>query len=453
MGIPPMPRAALAHATVCADTVVLQRGQTLATIAARNFGTQDAVADLIAATNALAAVDASYTHIRDANAVEAGWKICVPASVSRNDLTTTPRSIVRRGASASGIYNVQNNATLPATGLELGLEENHARLESALAARMGKDGVHPLSIEYLRRQRYPGSPLTVEATLPRGSNYRQVLVSYRSEGLKLYAAMTVPTGKKPSRGWPVVIFNHGYIEPSLYSSTTSYTDYVDAIASRGYIVLRPDLRGHGNSEGVALGAYGDPGYTIDVLNALASIRQYADADPNRIGMWGHSMGGYITARAMVVSDDINAGVIWSGVVAPYEQLVAAWDTQVSTIAEGEPPVPAVLTASYGAPDENPGFWQTLSANAYVSTSSGPVQLHHGMADLSVPVAFSDAYYADLIAAGQSAEYYLYAGDDHNISANFEDAMRRSLEFLDIHVKQSPLPLAEAPNGDDTQPSQ
>jgi dienelactone hydrolase len=61
--------------------------------------------------------------------------------------------------------------------------------------------------------------------------------------------------------------------------------------------------------------------TVDVLNALASVARYPDADPDRIGMWGHSMGGTITLRAMVVTDTIWAGVIWAGVVAPYPDLV------------------------------------------------------------------------------------------------------------------------------------
>ena len=429
------PHAAVAQATVCAQDVVVQRGQSLATVAARIFGTQDAVAEIIAATNALAAVDSSYTRIDDPDAVEAGWKLCIPSLVDSQQPGATPR----RG-STSGTGGIRSaNGVMDET---VALEQNSVLLQSTLAARMGEDGVHPLSIEYLRRQNYPGSTLTIEATLPAGRNYDQYLVSYDSEGLKLYAAMTVPQGVKPSTGWPVIIFNHGYINPAIYSPTTRYTEYVDALASNGYIVLRPDLRGHGNSEGVALGAYGDPGYVIDVLNALASIQQYPDADPDRIGMWGHSMGGYITARAMVVSEEIQAGVIWSGVVAPYEELVAAWDATYSTIAEGEMPIDTVLPANYGTPAENPGFWLTLSANSYADNLSGPVQLHHGTADTSVPVAFSDAYYADMIAAEQVAEYYLYAGDDHNISAGFDLAMQRTLGFFNIHVKRSTASLAQ-----------
>ena len=94
-------------------------------------------------------------------------------------------------------------------------------------------------------------------------------------------------------------------------------DYVDGFAHNGYIVFRADYRGHGSSEGEATGGYGSPAYTIDVLNALTAMKNYPGADPNRIGMWGHSMGGHITLRAMVTHGDIKAGVIWAGVVASY----------------------------------------------------------------------------------------------------------------------------------------
>jgi uncharacterized protein len=434
------PRTMQAQTVPCAQEIVMREGLTLASIAALNFGTQDGVAELIAATNAQAAVDSSYTVIRDPNQVEIGWKICVPSVPNDDAVANATRASSVEAASASS-RSTDSRRAIGTTGVAL--EENDQLLQAMIAARSSAGGAYPLSIEYLRQQQYPGSPLILEETLPNGVNYRQYLISYQSEGLTLYAAMTVPMGEKPATGWPVVIFNHGYIDPKIYSPIERYTEYVDAIARDGYIILRPDLRGHANSEGEARGAYGDPGYTIDVLNALASIQQYPDADPNRIGMWGHSMGGYLVARAMVVSNEIKAGVIWAGVVAPYAEMVEQWDegkrSVTSTIAEGELPLPSVLIREYGEPSENPAFWNAISANAFVSNLSGPVQLHHGTADRDVPVSFSDRYYADLIAAGQMVEYYVYPGDDHNISAGFEVAMRRSLEFLDAHVK-NPAPM-------------
>ena len=106
-----------------------------------------------------------------------------------------------------------------------------------------------LSIEYMRNQEYPGSDITIEQTLPSGSNYSRYIASYKSDGLKIYALLTIPQGEKPSSGWPVIIFNHGYISPIQYKTTERYLTYTDAFSRNGYIVFKSDYRGHGNSEG------------------------------------------------------------------------------------------------------------------------------------------------------------------------------------------------------------
>ena len=299
--------------------------------------------------------------------------------------------------------------------------------------------LHPLSIEAMRQQTYPGSEIVFVQTLPPGINYQRHIVSYESEGNTIYALLTIPAGERPATGWPVIIFNHGYIPPEQYRTTERYEAYVDAFASQGYIVLRSDYRGHGNSEGEATGGYGSPAYTVDVLNAVASIKQYPDADPARIGMWGHSMGGQITLRAMVVGDDVKAGVIWAGVVGSYPDLLQRWRRDHPT------PTPDPTRAhrrrwrrdlieTYGTPQENPAFWASISPNSYVADLSGPLQLHHGTGDGSVPVEFSEILYAQVQAAGVPVELYLYPGDNHNISNYWGQAMQRSVHFFDTYVK-------------------
>ena len=161
----------------------------------------------------------------------------------------------------------------------------------------------------MRQREYPGSHVTIEEVLPMGANYARYIASYLSEGLRINALLTVPFGETPAGGWPVIIFNHGFIAPDEYRTTERYVAYVDSLARHGYIVLRSDYRGHADSEGEALGAYGQPDYVVDVLNAVAAMRLYPEADPSRIGMWGHSMGGYITLRAMVIDPELRAGVI------------------------------------------------------------------------------------------------------------------------------------------------
>ena len=307
---------------------------------------------------------------------------------------------------------------------------------------------NPLSIAYMREQAYPGSDIVVEQKLQAGANYQRYRASYLSEGLKQYALLTVPNGTPPATGWPAIIFNHGYIPPEQYRTTERYVAYVDGFARNGYIVFRPDYRGHDQSEGNASGGYGSPDYTIDVLNATASLKRYPDADPNRIGMWGHSMGGHITLRSMVTTQDIKAGVIWAGVVASYPDLMSRWRR----------PVPASVptrarrwrddfVAQYGSPESNPAFWASISPSSYLADLSGPLQLHHGTADESVPTEFSQTLYQQAQAAKLPVpvEYYEYPGDNHNLSKSFNTAMQRSIAFFDKYVKNAAQPAAAATN--------
>jgi dipeptidyl aminopeptidase/acylaminoacyl peptidase len=298
--------------------------------------------------------------------------------------------------------------------------------------------MHPMAIETLRMRSYEGSDIIIESELDPGGNYRRYYAYYLSDGLKIHGLLTVPDGEMPPDGWPAIIFNHGYIPPDVYRTTERYIAYVDRIASSGYIVFRIDYRGNDRSEGEAAGAYGDPGYTIDVLNAVASIKRFPQANPQKIGMWGHSMGGFLTLRAMVISPDIKAGVIWAGVVGSYTDLLYNWRRSGPTVT----PSPSSQgrrwrqewLSLYGTPAENPAFWQSISANSYLSDLSGPVQLHHGTADEDVPVEFSQALYEQIRQAGKYAELYTYPGDNHNISNSFRQAMDRTIDFYSQYLK-------------------
>ncbi|MEN4012876.1 MAG: alpha/beta fold hydrolase [Bellilinea sp.] len=295
--------------------------------------------------------------------------------------------------------------------------------------------LHPLTIESLRMISFPGSPITFEQRLENGANHERHLVSYQSEGLKIYALMTIPLGDPPPGGFPAIIFNHGYIPPREYRTTERYVAYVNGFASRGYVVFRPDYRGHGNSEGEARGAYSNPDYTIDVLNALASVRAYPQVNPEKIGMWGHSMGGHLTLRSMVVSPHIRAGVIWAGVIGSYEDMMYRWRaTPVPTISATSRRFARQLIETYGSPEQNPSFWDSISPINFVSALSGPIQLHHAVEDSVVPVYFSERVYAAAQAAGMPVEFYTYAGDDHNIANAFSLAMQRSIDFFDRYLK-------------------
>lgn len=303
-----------------------------------------------------------------------------------------------------------------------------------------QDNSSPLAIEAMRKREYPGSDLVIEQTLANGSNYHQYIASYISDGLKIYGLLTVPTSQKPDKGWPVIIFNHGYIPPEQYKATERYVAYVDYFARNGYIVFKSDYRGNGNSEGQPEGAYYSPAYAIDVLNALSSLKKFKDANPEKIGMWGHSMGGNITLRSLVVSQDIKVAVIWGGVVGTYDDLMNNWQRKVTYRPSAKELAlrnryRADLINKYGTPKTNPSFWQTVDPNYFLSDITAPLQLDVGSADEEVPPMFSEKLRDALKEKGKTVEFYSYPGADHNISgASFNLAMQRSLEFFDKYLK-------------------
>jgi dipeptidyl aminopeptidase/acylaminoacyl peptidase len=294
--------------------------------------------------------------------------------------------------------------------------------------------LYPLSIPAMRNLDYPGSPLTIEQELPPGFNYSRKIVSYKSEDLKIYALLTIPFGERPASGWPVIIFNHGFIPPDQYRTTERYVNYVDRLARAGFIIFRSDYRGHDNSEGKARGAYGYPDYVIDVLNGFQSMKSFPDADPDRIGMWGHSMGGYLTLRSMVIMKDIKAGVIWAGVVGSYPDILTDWPQVDPPLYELDPSWRTRFVDEFGSPAQNPVFWDSISSTSYLEDISGPLQLHHSLTDEVVPFEFSNKLFHELIIAGKITEFYAYQGDNHNISYNFTVAMDRTIDFFNRYVK-------------------
>jgi dipeptidyl aminopeptidase/acylaminoacyl peptidase len=303
-----------------------------------------------------------------------------------------------------------------------------------------KSLLNPLSIEYMRSQSYPGSSITIEQTLSPEKTYTRYIVSYESQGLKVYALLFVPNGSMPKGGWPAVVFNHGYIIPEKYTPDGNYIAYTDAFAKAGYIVFKPNYRGNGQSQGKPTSAYFAPDYVIDDLNAIASIKKYPLANANKIGVWGHSMGGFITLKDLVIdTKDIKAAAIWGGVVGSYNDILFNWQNRVSYKPDAEDlrlrtQNRDLLIQTYKTPSENPTFWNSIDPTYYLSDITTPLQIDVGLADNQVPPDFSAGLYNKMKALGKVVEYNTYAGSNHDINQGFDQAMKATINFFDRYLK-------------------
>lgn len=296
------------------------------------------------------------------------------------------------------------------------------KVQKQSVGRIRAEVQNPLSIQTMRNKSYPGSNLVIEETLPRGSNYSRFIAHYRSDGLKIYGLLTIPDLEKPENGFPAINFIHGHLDEKSYSPIERYVQYQDAFARNGFVTFKPDLRGHGKSEGTPVQSTFSPDYVTDALNAKSSLQKLSEVDPKKIGMWGHSMGGGITLRSMVVSPDIKAGVIWAGVVGDYKDLLERYRFRISWLN----------TASAAALAKSD--WKPVDPYFHLIEISGPLQLHHGTKDLSVPLEFSSHLEKALKKADKQVEFYKYEGSDHNISQSYDLAMQRSLAFFKMYLK-------------------
>lgn len=284
---------------------------------------------------------------------------------------------------------------------------------------------HAMSIEALRQRTYPGSILTIEETLSSGTNYHRYIASYLSDDLKIYGLLTAPFETPPEAGFPTIVFLHGYIPPNEYVTTVGYQASQDGLARSGFVTFKPDFRGHGRSEGEATSAHFSEAYVVDTLNAVASLQQYTAVDPQRIGIWGHSNGGEIGLRSLVISPSIKAAVFWAGVVGSFEDMLETYQPRIPFMRSTPQ-----LVEEYGFPSTNPTFWNQIDPYAHLRNLSVPLQLHHGTQDAQVPVELSRHLNEELTRLNKDVELHEYPGADHNLNGQaFGIAMRRTIDFF------------------------
>jgi dipeptidyl aminopeptidase/acylaminoacyl peptidase len=263
------------------------------------------------------------------------------------------------------------------------------------------------------------------------------VVSFGSDGLTEYALMATPPTLAPDDGYPVVILAHGYINPTAYQTAGSdYASFIGGFCQAGYVVLKPDYRGNGSSQGSPTVGDIEPGYTYDLLNLTASLKNLTGVNAGRVAWLGHSMGGQVVLRAAVADHSlpVKAVVLASGVVGSLPDIIVGWPPAM--LPADLVPVRAEFVKAHGMPNDNPQFYHDVSAINYVAAIHAPVEITYGTADEIVPTSFSQHLDAALTASGKPHLTHAYAGGDHQYSAAGSGLafIQDTLVFLNQNLK-------------------
>lgn len=298
---------------------------------------------------------------------------------------------------------------------------------------------NPYTLTSLKNRSY-SSQIVTEQTVRQTSGFTSYIVSFDSDGLKEYALMNVPRGQVPSGGWPVVVLNHGYIDPEIYSTRNSYINTSAYFANAGFLVIKPDYRGHDQSEGEAGSLVSRISYAIDVLNLLSAVKNLPSANPDRIYMYGHSMGGDVTLRVIEVCPAcVKAASLWAPAVRDWPESFLYFsrrNTNDPRRKERMERFQQELAELF-----TPADYPAVSALDNINLVQIPVNIHHGTADQSVPYEWGQTIAARFEAQQKTFKFYSYPGDTHDIPANWSTALNRDIALFTASSspKVSPVP--------------
>lgn len=325
--------------------------------------------------------------------------------------------------------------------------------------------IHPYTIEGLREHHFQSGEIRIREALVQNESYTVYYIDYPSDGLTITGVMYVPAGEGP---FPVIVMNHGYFNRGNYFSGDGTDRAAEVLVKRGYITISPDYRSWGDSDTGQSFFYS--GLAIDVVNLLNAIPSISQADPERIGIWGHSMGGGVTMKVLTIlggraglseseariETTIKAAVLYSTVSADFSDLIERWGPGCyGDVAAGEllygcnssdiipELLPRGLQDAYMFAVADESQLKKVSPINYLGSITTPIQINYGTEDgkelSGTPPEWSRNLYDAFMAADrQNVEIFAYDGQGHSFK---EDAwfafMERTSRFFDEYVKNAP----------------
>jgi dipeptidyl aminopeptidase/acylaminoacyl peptidase len=297
-------------------------------------------------------------------------------------------------------------------------------IEPSPAPSPTEDPFSGLTIADLSTRSYGEGEIQFSTEQRVSTSFGRYFFDYPSDGLMVHGFLNLPRGDGP---FPVVLVLHGYIDPEEYETLAYTTRYADALAAEGFTVLHPNYRNYPPSDS-------GPndfrvGYAVDVLNLIALVREQAgqpgpleNADPDSIGLFGHSMGGGITLRVIASQAPVQAAVLYGSMNADEAlnfEKIYEW-------SEGERGLEELNTPPQDLARISPVF--------YLDGVTAAVSIHHGEEDELVPPEWSEDLCRRFRALGKHVECFTYPNESHTfIGFGGIQLIDRTVEFYGEHL--------------------
>jgi dipeptidyl aminopeptidase/acylaminoacyl peptidase len=262
----------------------------------------------------------------------------------------------------------------------------------------------------------------------------RVLIDYTdSRGHDLQATLTLPAGYEEGRRYPMLVYfyekmsqrHHEYSQP-VYDDRPHMSTY----ASNGYLVLMPDI----------IYDDGRPGTSAldDVTSAVQRVIDLGYADPDHVGLQGHSWGGY-ESSFIVTQTDMFAAVVTG---APLTNLESMHNILYKQSGGGNAPLIQWGQGRMGTvPWEDPEGYASQSPVRFVKNITTPFMILHGTADGAVDWNQGLEFYVAARREGKNVILLSYQDEPHHLAQkdNQKDFQIRMKQYFDHYLKGAPAP--------------
>ncbi len=256
-----------------------------------------------------------------------------------------------------------------------------------------------------------------------------------ADGQSVPGWLFVPKNLDKTKKHPAIVWIHGdginqnYDGWHVQRNYAVYYSFHQYLLQQGYVVFAPDYRGSiGYGRAWREGVYLDVGGK-DAKDAWMSanyLKTLAFVDPDRIGVWGLSYGGFFTLIAMTDQPTLfRAGVDVAGVV----------DFRMYD----EDPYHGDWTESrMGVPEQHPDVYKAAAPISHIGELQHPLLILHGTSDVNVPYLESVRLIDQALKQnkGELVKFMMYPGEFHYFTREhvLADAWRRVDEFFALNLK-------------------
>jgi dipeptidyl aminopeptidase/acylaminoacyl peptidase len=260
-----------------------------------------------------------------------------------------------------------------------------------------------------------------------------MLVNYtNSKGQKLQGALYLPANYDKGKRYPTIVYIYEKLSQGAYRYTAPAARGFNktVYTSNGYAVFMPDIVYQLN----------DPGKSaVDcVLPGLEAAIATGVVDRERVGLHGHSWGGYQTAFLITQTDAFKAAVAG----APLTNMVSMYSSIYWNTGSANQ---AIFESSQGRFTK--GYWDDIDAYTrnspvwFAKNVNTPLLLLHNDRDGAVDWNQGIEYFNTLRRLGKPVVMLQYKGENHGLAkpANLKDYHRRMQEFFDHHLKGDAAP--------------